>query len=943
MGRRIKLKCAVSFLLFLITVLFTVPVLAEEENASFLVTEESLTEEPSGEPDEGMTEGLIEDEQADEGLTGAAELPPSVTELAEMMSGHAYVSDSEEIVYIEGGWIYKKGNSNSFACRYNPSDYTYDPEDGLCVSKSEWCFRIEGSAVTYVYYASDPDTIYSAYNTISPETLTAKMGELYKGYFNGKWTTLTKTQDTVTASSTVYNLNEWKIIEKEDYILQASYSRAGMIKYFKNSGNISKIQYETAAGVLWSVYPIDAGSLDENTDVTDLVCSKVYVSDTGETVYVDDKYLYCYSEERSILKSFKHNYCTYDPENGIYQYDAYCFKIENGQAVQFYFADAPDTVYYAHPRITSEELKSAISDRYVGVKDEDRYTLVRTQAGISVTREGMFVNTMTTAYDFDQWVLYEKDDCFVQTKFNAGQEITYIKAEGIINEIRKETPAKTEWDVISCSAFPHSGTCGENLTWKLEDTLLTISGTGPMADFAAEEAPWYNSRMEIDKIVIENGVTSIGAHAFEDSFFLKTVMFPDGLTEIGAYAFSGCEALQRVMNLRTIENVGMSVPDDEDSFEGVVISKSVKTIGIDAFLGCEYVFDVYFEGTELDGYLFDTKDELNDFWGPPGTTLHVPTSVDVSSLTPVSGGSLYYWSKYYNHIEYVVNDIVIRNDEDPEPVITEQPVSCKAIAGKRVKISVIAEGSDLTYQWQYLKPGKTNWANSGLASARTSTLSFTMSAGYDGMQYRCVVTDASGRSVTSDTVTSVLSVAPIIVEQPVSVKSALGITTKIAMSAEGTDLIYQWQYQRPGTTTWKNSGLSSATTPTLRFKMSEGYDGMKFRCKVKDADGNVVYTNVALVTLVDGPTITKQPEDVTKAIGTKATFSINASGNSLTYQWQFQKVGKTTWVNSTSAGNKTDTLKVSATTGTNGLKFRCVVTNAEGNVCISDYAVLIAE
>ena len=117
---------------------------------------------------------------------------------------------------------------------------------------------------------------------------------------------------------------------------------------------------------------------------------------------------------------------------------------------------------------------------------------------------------------------------------------------------------------------------------------------------------------------------------------------------------------------------------------------------------------------------------------------------------------------------------------------------------------------------------------------------------------------------------------------------------------------------------------------------------MKFRCKVTDADGRVVYTDAALVKIAAGPTIAEQPEDVTEALGTKATFSIVAEGSGLTYQWQYQKVGKTTWVNSTSTGNKTDTVKVSATTGTNGLKFRCVVTDGDGNITISNYATLTA-
>ena len=61
-----------------------------------------------------------------------------------------------------------------------------------------------------------------------------------------------------------------------------------------------------------------------------------------------------------------------------------------------------------------------------------------------------------------------------------------------------------------------SGTCGDSLTWTLDDAgTLTISGTGAMEDYAsASVSPWYNIKDFIKQIVIENGITSIGDRAF---------------------------------------------------------------------------------------------------------------------------------------------------------------------------------------------------------------------------------------------------------------------------------------------------------------------------------------------------------------------------------------------------------------------------------------------
>ena len=38
-----------------------------------------------------------------------------------------------------------------------------------------------------------------------------------------------------------------------------------------------------------------------------------------------------------------------------------------------------------------------------------------------------------------------------------------------------------------------SGTCGDNVTWKLEGDTLTISGTGPMFDYKSYNGPWNST------------------------------------------------------------------------------------------------------------------------------------------------------------------------------------------------------------------------------------------------------------------------------------------------------------------------------------------------------------------------------------------------------------------------------------------------------------------
>ncbi len=82
-----------------------------------------------------------------------------------------------------------------------------------------------------------------------------------------------------------------------------------------------------------------------------------------------------------------------------------------------------------------------------------------------------------------------------------------------------------------------AGTCGEGLTWTLEDGVLTVSGQGAMADYAHGEAPWYHAAGAVSAVVVESGVTRVGDYAFAE-LAMSQVSLPAGLQTIGSYAFS---------------------------------------------------------------------------------------------------------------------------------------------------------------------------------------------------------------------------------------------------------------------------------------------------------------------------------------------------------------------------------------------------------------------
>ena len=77
-----------------------------------------------------------------------------------------------------------------------------------------------------------------------------------------------------------------------------------------------------------------------------------------------------------------------------------------------------------------------------------------------------------------------------------------------------------------------------------------------------------------------------------------------------------------------------------------------------------------------------------------------------------------------------------------------------AALGTTAVFRVVAVGRELRYQWQYKIPTG-GWKNNSSATVgyNTDTLQVAASNTRNGYQYRCVVTDADGSTVTSDPAT----------------------------------------------------------------------------------------------------------------------------------------------------------------------------------------------
>ena len=139
-----------------------------------------------------------------------------------------------------------------------------------------------------------------------------------------------------------------------------------------------------------------------------------------------------------------------------------------------------------------------------------------------------------------------------------------------------------------------SGWCGVNAEWRLENGVLTISGSGPMYDYGKILAPWYGGNDFINEVIIENGITTIGVSAFEYCKNLTSISVPQSVYSIGERAFSMCENL-RVVNLPdTLTSIGSWAFSHCSSLTSIEIPNGITKIPEDTFDGCASLVRVQF-------------------------------------------------------------------------------------------------------------------------------------------------------------------------------------------------------------------------------------------------------------------------------------------------------------------------------------------------------------
>lgn len=191
-----------------------------------------------------------------------------------------------------------------------------------------------------------------------------------------------------------------------------------------------------------------------------------------------------------------------------------------------------------------------------------------------------------------------------------------------------------------------SGKCGDNATYTYNDGTLTISGSGPMYNAEYDAATyinwdWVENALEVNNVVINKGITAIGAYAFEALNISGQVTIPDGVTSIGLGAFT--------------YNTGLTA---------VSIPASVTNIGMGAFYECPLT-DVYYGGTAEQWNKINFGTENDNIYSAEvhitaTSTAQTQTPQQVTTPTPTAPVA-----NTSNEIKVIVNGTTLSFDQPP--------------------------------------------------------------------------------------------------------------------------------------------------------------------------------------------------------------------------------------------------------------------------------------
>ncbi|MDB5253702.1 MAG: C-terminal target protein, partial [Flaviaesturariibacter sp.] len=202
------------------------------------------------------------------------------------------------------------------------------------------------------------------------------------------------------------------------------------------------------------------------------------------------------------------------------------------------------------------------------------------------------------------------------------------------------------------------------------------------------------------------------------------------------------------------------------------------------------------------------------------------------------------------------------------PTITTQPQSQGVCVGNNVTLNVVSSGGGLTYQW--FKNGNP------IAGATNNTFTITGFTAGDAANYTVGITSPCATNTTSNVATLSVNTNAAIATQPLTQVACANTPATFSVTATGSSLTYQWR--KAGTP------IAGATNASYTINSVTASDVASYDVVVTGPCNSVTSSAASLI-MTNPPVILTQPTNQAACANGSATFTVNATGTGLTYQW----------------------------------------------------------
>ncbi len=273
---------------------------------------------------------------------------------------------------------------------------------------------------------------------------------------------------------------------------------------------------------------------------------------------------------------------------------------------------------------------------------------------------------------------------------------------------------------------------------------------------------------------------------------------------------------------------------------------------------------------------------------------------------------------------------------DVPTVITASPLTQTVCAGTSLTLNSGATGIPApTIQWQVSPNGGASWLN--ITAANYPSYTFVPTPANNGYQYRAVYTNFCA-TVNTAVATITVNSLPAITSQPTNTEVCEGSVATFNINGTGTGITYQWQMNIGAGFVNVPAGAPyvGGNTNTLKvIPVTTAMSGYTFRCIVSGVCPPVQISNVVRLAIDTLPVLISQSPSAATCQFTPISFSVNAIGTRLKYQWMINDPGgspgsyTTLSDGSVYSGTNTKTLTIlDPLVNMNGSIYHCVITAA---------------